>query len=326
MTMRDRQMTKNDTWHGLEAGDGRRIDAAGKFDFFWAILEQNTPALILRLTENIDDTAALPKLKNIELKFRTLDRKVLALRLLDGSQRDIFHTLCLDVVYAAEQALTLPEALERAIRRTRRWNFLLRSGGKAGMSLEEQRGLVGELCYLGQLSAELGPNAAIDAWKGPEGASKDFEFPELCIEIKARRGASKPHVRISSEDQLADVAGAKLYLRVYDVDSAVLPEGESLHDYVRNAAALFENDDAAFERWQELIAATGYDDSDDYAQRRWVLGLARSFEVIEGFPRLAAPLPYGVANVAYAIALGACEPFRCVDIPATLILKGSADG
>jgi hypothetical protein len=319
-------MNKNDTWHGLKAGDGRRVDAAGKFDFFWAILEQNTPALILRLTNDIDDTAALQKLKNIELKFRTLDRKVLALRLLDGSQRDIFHTLCLDVVSAAEQAEALPEALERAIRRTRRWNFLLRSGGQTGMSLEEQRGLVGELSYLRKLSAELGPNAAIDAWKGPEGASKDFEFPGLCIEIKARRGAAKPHVRISSEDQLADVAGAQLYLRVYDVDSAVLPEGESLHDHVRTTAALFENDHASFERWQDLIAATGYDEAEDYAERRWVLGLARSYEVIEGFPRLAAPLPNGVANVAYAIALEACEPYRCADIPATQILKGNSDG
>lgn len=319
-------MNKSDVWHGLKAGDGRRVDAAGKFDFFWALLEQNTPALILRLTNDVDDTAALPKLKNIELKFRTLDRKVLALRLLDGSQRDIFHTLCLDVVGAAEQAEAVPEALERAIRRTRRWNFLLRSGGQVGMSLEEQRGLVGELSYLRQLSSELGPDAAIDAWKGPEGASKDFEFPGLCIEIKARRGAAKPHVRISSEDQLADVAGARLFLRVFDVDSAVLPEGESLHDHVRTTAALFENDDTAYERWQDLIAATGYDEADDYVERRWVLGLARSYEVIEGFPRLAAPLPNGVANVAYAIALEACEPFRCADIPATQILKGSTDG
>ena len=194
-----------DVWQNLRSGDGLRVSKEGKFDFFWAVLEQNTVAMILRLPEGVDCTLAVPKFKSLEVNFRQLDKMSLVLRLLDDTQRDLFHTLCKDVVLAAEQGQDLNDAVARAIRRTRRWSFLLRGGSQKGLSVEEQRGLVGELAFLGEIKTKLGAAAAIEAWKGPEGSPKDFEFPGVCVEVKARRGAAKPLVRISSEDQLADV-------------------------------------------------------------------------------------------------------------------------
>jgi hypothetical protein len=304
----------NDVWRGLRPGDGRRVRAQGKFDFFWAVLEQNTAALLLRLPDGLDDSLPVPKFKSLEVGFRQLDKTTLVLRLLDSTQTELFHTLCLDVVGAAEQGEDLEDAVALAIRRTRRWSFLLRSGSQSGLSIEEQRGLIGELTFLEELVSELGPFAAIEAWKGPEGSSKDFEFPGLCIEVKSRRGASRPHVSISSEDQLADVPHAQIFLRVYDVDSAIVPDGLTLHDLVDRMQSRFADDQYTFERWLQLLEATGYDAANNYAERRWVLGLARTYEVVEGFPRIPVPLPSGIANVGYSIALETCEPFKCLKI------------
>ena len=316
----------SDVWHGLRPGDGRRVSAQGKFDFFWAALEQNTSALLLRLPEGFNDNVPVPKFKSLEVGFRQLDKATLVLRLLDSTQRELFHTLCIDVVGAAEQGEDLEDAVALAIRRTRRWSFLLRSGSQNGLSVEQQRGLVGELTFLEELESELGPSAAIEAWNGPEGSSKDFEFPGLCIEVKARRGAAKPHVSISSEDQLADVAKAQLFLRVYDVDSAIVPEGLTLHELVDRLQSRFNDDQYIFERWLQLLDATGYDAANNYAERRWVVGLARTYQVVEGFPRIRVPLPIGISNVAYSIALEACEPFKCSKIQYTKLSGVTKNG
>ena len=300
---------KTDVWSNLTADLGQRVDAASKFDFFWAILEDDSPALVLFLPTGTTEVENLPKLKQIDVQFRSLDKRAFVLRLIDHAQKEPFLTMCLDIFRAAEVAETVELALNRAIRRTRRWHFLLKGGKPQGLSTEEQRGLVGELIFLRELSDKIGPAAAIEAWKGPEGSSKDFEFPHCCIEIKARRGAAKPYVRISSEDQLTNVEGGSLFLRVYNVDSAVLPDGHTLHDHVALTAECFEENDWAYAQWQDLIDATGYAPEDDYHNRRWIVGLTRTFEVADGFPRIAGPIPEGVNNLNYAIALNACENF-----------------
>jgi hypothetical protein len=317
---------KTDVWAGLTADRGQRVDAASKFDFFWAVLEDDCPALVLFLPAGAAEVENLPKLKQIDVRFRNLDKRAFVLRLLDHSQKEPFFAMCRDIFEAAEVAETVELALNRAIRRTRRWHFLLKGGSTLGLSTEEQRGLVGELTFLRELSDEIGPAAAIEAWKGPEGSSKDFEFPHCCIEIKARRGAAKPYVRISSEDQLSNVEGGNLFLRVYNIDSAVLPDGETLHGHVVLTAKCFEENDWAYAQWQDLIDATGYASEGDYADRRWIVGLARTFEVVQGFPRIVAPIPEGVGSLTYAIALSACEPFITLNETPLLAAGNTVNG
>ena len=265
----------------------------------------------------------LPKLKNLVASFRpVLGGTAFVLGLKERSQVEIFETLCRDVVEAGEAGTDRDEALSRALQRTRRWYHLLRGGKTNGLSVEEQRGLVGELAFLRDLVSAFGPDTAIEAWTGPTGSAKDFELIGSCVEVKARRVAAKPFVAISSEDQLADVEGSRLCLRVVNVASAVLPEGQSLHDHVRMTAEMFEEDGAAFEAWEETLYSTGYDPENSYDDRRWLLGAATDYEVKEGFPRISAPLAPGVENVRYSIALDACEPFKLEGDLIDVIRKG----
>ena len=319
-----RQLLKpRDPWERLEPDEAKRVDVAGRFDFFWVVLEAGMPGLMLRLPSLPQPLPRLPKLKNLVASFRPVSGgSAFVLGLKERSQVEIFETLCRDVVEAGETGADRDEALARALQRTRRWYHLLRGGKSRGLSAEEQRGLIGELALLRELVSAFGPDTAIESWTGPTGSAKDFELIGSCVEVKARRVAAKPFVAISSEDQLADVEGSRLCLRVVNVASAVLPEGQSLHDHVRMTAEMFEVDGTAFEAWEETLYSTGYDSENDYDDRRWLLGTATDYEVTEGFPRISAPLALGVENVRYAIALDACEPFALEGDLIDVILKG----
>ena len=298
-----------DPWKGLAEGNMRRVDAQGKHDFFWATIENKAPALLMGLAPATDTTSDLPALKNISVQFRTVNGRALVISLLDNAHREIFETLCRNIIEAAEGAPDQTAALDRVIRRTRRWHFLLKGGSSQGLSKEEQRGLVGELAFLREISTHVSPETAIEGWTGPEGAAKDFEFSAACIEVKARRGAAKPYVRISSEDQLSDVTGRQLFLRVYDVDSAVIPEGDNLHGHVENTVALFEDYPDCLNVLEERLEAVGYERGHDYEKRRWIVGTCRNFTVADGFPRITSPLSSGVHNVTYEIDLAECARF-----------------
>ncbi len=313
-----------DPWKGLALGEARRVDRGSKFEFFWVILENQAPGMMLTLHHGQTEIGKLPQLKNLDISYRLRgDRQALVLGLHDRSQIEIFETLCRDVYAAGERATSSDAALSNAIQRTGRWHFLLKGGSPKRLSTEEQRGLVGELDFLRQLIGKLGPCGAVEAWRGPLGSAKDFELPEACIEIKARRGAAKPHVQISSEDQLADVANTKIFLRVMDVDTAIKPLGMDLHAHVSETKRLIGNDPVATDIWEATLLATGYEETQTYDDRRWVLGQTVDFRVEEGFPRIVPPLLGGVGRVRYTIALEDCKPFE-LDID--LLTSITADG
>tara|TARA_R110002049_G_scaffold281350_1_gene460911 strand:- start:8292 stop:9260 length:969 start_codon:yes stop_codon:yes gene_type:complete len=312
-----------DPWNQLKADDARRVNAESRYDFFWVVLEAGMPGLMLKLPAIPESPPRFPKLKNLEVSFRSISGgSALVLGLKERSQAELFETLCRDVVKAGEAGANMDEAVTRALQRTRRWQHLLRGGRPGGLTVEERRGLVGELAFLRDVVASLGAETAIEAWTGPRGASKDFELIGTCIEVKTRRVAAKPFVTISSEDQLSDVNGCRLCLRVTDVVSAVLPEGQSLHDHVNVTAQLFQEECGAFEAWEDAIHSTGYAPEADYDNRRWLVGAAINYEVVEGFPRISPPLAAGVEKVRYSISLNSCEPFTLKTDLHDLIRKG----
>ena len=301
-------------WSGLEAGktDTRRVGAAARWNWFWAVMPRADATLLLQLTGLPKPVPDLPKLKNLEIRFQTLPGgPILYIRLKDNAQMELFETLCRDVMAAVELAETEAEALERAIGRTFRWHHLLRGGKLEVLSEEAQKGLIGEIEVLKLLMANLGPKPALTSWTGPSGAPKDFELKADCIEVKARRGASQPFVKITNEHQLADVPDRRLWLAVLAVDKVQQPHGKTLTEYVAEVSDLLERTEpSAIMDWDLHLADAGYDVLHDYSAWRWIVSSPEFHAVLEGFPRISAPVPLGVSAVSYALALSACTPFR----------------
>lgn len=308
-------MTPTDMpWFGLEAGktDTRRVDAAACWNWFWAVMPRADMCLLLQLTDLPKPVPELPKLKNLEIRFQTLPGgPILYIRLKDNAQMELFETLCRDVMAAGEIAETEPEALERAIGRTFRWHYLLRGGKLEVLSEEAQKGLIGEIEVLKLLIANLGPRPALTAWTGPSGAPKDFELKADCIEVKARRGASQPFVKIANEHQLADVPDRRLWLAVLAVDKVQQPHGKTLTEYVADITDLLaRTEPSAIMDWDLHLADVGYDVLHDYSAWRWIVSAPEFHAVADEFPRISAPVPLGVSAVSHALALSACTPYR----------------
>jgi hypothetical protein len=305
----------NDTpWSGLETGavDTRRVSASARWNWFWAVMPRADVALALQLSALPKLAPDLPKLRSLEIRFQTLPGgPILYIRLKDNAQLELFETLCRDVMAAAELAHTEAEVLERAIGRTFRWHYLLRGGKLEVLSEDAQKGLIGEIEVLKLLIPILGAKSALTAWTGPAGAPKDFEIKADCIEVKARRGASQPFVRITNEHQLGDVPGRRLWLAVLAVDKVQLPHGRTLTEHVSKITELLERSEpSAIMDWDLHLADAGFDGLHDYSAWRWIVSAPEFHAVTEGFPRIAAPVPLGVSTVSYALALSACSPFR----------------
>lgn len=307
-------MIPNDTpWSGLEAGqvDTRRVSASARWNWFWAVMPRADVALVLQLSDLPKPVPDLPKLRNLEIRFQTLPGgPIFYIRLKDSAQIELFETLCRDVIAASELGETEAEALERAVGRTFRWHYLLRGGKLDVLSEEAQKGLIGEIEVLKLLIATLGVKPALAAWTGPSGAPKDFELKADCIEVKARRGASQPFVKITSEHQLADVPERRLWLGVIAVDKVQPPHGQTLTEHVDEVTELLERTEpSAIMDWDLRLADVGYDVLHDYSAWRWIVSAPDFHAVAEGFPRIAAPVPLGLAGVTYALALSACASF-----------------
>ena len=308
-------MIPNDTpWSGLEAGkvDTRRVSASARWNWFWAVMPRADVALVLQLTDLPNPAPDLPKLRNLEIRFQTLPGgPILYIRLKDNAQLELFETLCRDVMAAGELAGNEAEALERAIGRTFRWHYLLRGGKLDVLSEEAQKGLIGEIEVLKLLIATLGAKPALTAWTGPSGAPKDFELKVDCIEVKARRGASQPFVKISNEYQLSDVPCRSLWLAILAVDKVQPPNGRTLTEHVDEVTDLLQRTEpSVIMDWDMHLADAGFDVLHDYSAWRWIVSSPEFHAVAEGFPRIAAPVPLGVAGVTYTLALSACTPFR----------------
>lgn len=312
---------------------GRRVDPSLDWALYWAVDADRSCMLILQHSLQNEPRNKLPKLRGLEIEVRTPEKDrhaLLVIRLKDNEQREVFHRLCLDIVEATRLASSESEAIERFIARTWRWHWLLRGGRDARLDDEEQKGLIGELRLMDEyLFPDIGPEAALHAWRGPLDAPKDFEVGRVCVEVKARRGAATPFVVISSEHQL-DTAGVDcLFLNVSEITGTSVsdPKGSTITEVARGILDKLKLRNAPLvDLFEERLLAAGFDWAHDYTDRKWLLGPEHFFEVNEAFPRITPDMyPAGIRNVRYAVSLLDCEPFRSTPEKLSCFISGGPD-
>ncbi len=330
----------SDPWTDLATPDettkvsARRVDERLRWNFYWAKSADRKCLLVLRHAPDSQPASRLPTLNGLEISETEADdgqNRMLVFRLSDSSQRVIFEQLCRDIVSATSVAESEPEAVEFALARTWRWHHLLRGGSSGRLSEEEQKGVIGELLVFERhLLTRFSPGEALEAWRGPLGAPKDFEIGQICIEAKARRGGATPFVVISSEHQLDSEGLEFLFLHVVDLSSA--PSSDALAftitDIARRVRERVETaDQGAIELLDSRLLAAGFDWRQDYSAFRWVSGRSRIYRVGDEFPRLSAhDVPAGVSDVRYSLSLMECEGFAVTPEVLDEALAGGDNG
>ncbi|MFQ3671381.1 MAG: PD-(D/E)XK motif protein [Verrucomicrobiia bacterium] len=240
----------------------------------------------------------------------------LGVRLLDATFADVFAALAEDVAPRVAASVNARAAAKALLDRLRRWQKFL-AAGVAGLTVEQQRGLFGELHTL---RAHLLPGmgrAAIDGWRAPRAAHQDFQFASGSLEVKTTPAKQPQAVRITSERQLDDTGIAALFLHVVvvderEVEGEVTGVGESLPGIVMRLRELLREDSQAAETFDDRLLETGYleRDAPRYTGRRFTVRKELTFHVGAGFPRIVeGQLAPGVGDVSYSLSLAACEPF-----------------
>lgn len=262
-------------------------------------------------------STSLPKMAGLELEaaLRKDDGKaMLSVRLENQDDADIFARFCDDIVLTVKDAENETTAVQAFIGRTWKWHALLKGARKKTLSRQDQLGLIGELRTMWyDIGSEKGIGTALEAWRGSEGAPKDFELSSFCIECKARGASSRSKIRITSEHQLADVPGQKLVLIVHTFAAAEKDEvgAMDLHDIVSlvRSKVVTERPDLQL-MLEEKLDESGYENEHEYN----VVVLHASTErysVMEGFPRIV-PGNYqeGPVEVSYDLPLTQITPFE----------------
>lgn len=260
--------------------------------------------------------AKFPEFKNFKFKglfieiFEFEKTKELHIYLLDNQLKDIFSLFIENIVEEISKSVTENEALIETSNVVLKWKKLFDKINFQGLTIERQKGLIGELLLFNSLLDEdYSIDKLLESWTGPDYNDKDFCFGSLGIEVKLT-SSKVPKVKISSERQLDNENLTRLYLVLYVVEE-VKDKGFSLNSIIDQIRVKINNNQNAIKFFNERLLLVGYFDEDfDNYKRQYAFRKRNFYEVTSEFPRLVASgLPIGLFDTKYSIELSAIEQF-----------------
>lgn len=262
----------------------------------------NAPCLILQTTLTSD---ALFELGGMRLQQVPDDSgPLLVLSLEDENRRDLFSTICADVVSAASHEDDT-EALAQFVARLDAWRQFLRER-RSGLSRSDTIGLIGELLILDRLLS-ISPKH-LSTWQAPKDGVHDFHFDGHALEAKSTLGPSSS-ITISKLDQL-DTTGLRrldlLYVRLIEA-----PDGRSLQNIVEAIAEGLPNEGAR-RTFKNALLRRGLMPNDNAAlsMPKIELRTIDAYAVSDNFPRLVRrSLPAAIIEATYTLDVRSLVPF-----------------
>lgn len=285
-----------------------RIDENHSCDLFAGTALGNRALMLLSEYQPPDP----PNLAFIKSEIRRRDdgKWALLLSLQRGDLRDLFSSLVADLV---ETTGSVPreEAPIRLVTRLSHWQKLLSRAPSGVLEDFELRGLIGELDFL--LKEAIPARqlaAAVDAWKGPIRASRDFRFPDVEVEIKAVTRTGRT-VKVSSIEQLSDASvPVRLATVIVELFSDPLGSDGSVAAFVGKVRDAFKSNRDALEMLNSKLTTSGYLDLPAYGERYMKTGPQKYYEVVKGFPRInRLETNPGISTAEYEISIQSLAPY-----------------
>lgn len=226
---------------------------------------------------------------------------------------NIFGLLCEDLVNATRNIPSKVAAMRFVSNRIKSWRRLLEEGHQGVLSVDEVRGLFGELLVLDEyLSLGIDAKTAVGAWNGPFGADQDFQFSDAVCEVKTIHPTAAA-VTISSERQLySKVSKFELHVIALEENEE---KGQSLNSLVRTVRSRLLVDIEALAAFDERISVMGYLMCEEYNRPILNAAYKERYNVTVDFPKFVpTDLPPGVSKLRYHISLAHCEQFKIKEI------------
>lgn len=278
----------------------------------WLAVDQDSRRHILVSTTSSEAGQALLQTKAVraatrELRIASENALVwIDIELLDPSQHEAFSSLAFDL---ASRIATGDEAYESALQVLHSWKAFWEVE-KNSLSVQQEAGIFAELWFIRYW---MGNTAPISSWTGPEMAIHDFRWPGNVVEVKSTLSRSDgfPIHRISSLDQLNDVAGSALYLFSMQLTTDS-HSGHTVESLATEIVAELGSRHLEISEFRRRLTFYGYSGEARGPKNSFRVLTERLYEVTQGFPRLtrrslSGPLPPGVEDVGYTLDLAACS-------------------
>lgn len=267
---------------------------------------------IMSVSKNVE----IPELKNYRFKgveifpVETDDFCELNIYLLDNDLKDIFSLFIQNILEDIAESVTENEAVTKTLNVISKWKKLFDKINFNGLSIEQQKGLIGELLFINHLlDHQKSSSTILNAWTGPDFEDKDFVFGAAGIEIKLT-SSKYPKLKITNEGQLDAQNLNELFLILYTVED-VKENGFTLNSLIDQTQQKLSANIDELKFFNERLMLLGYfEDNKEHYNKMYSLKKTYTYSVSEEFPKIIKnQLPVGVYNTSYFIELSAVENF-----------------
>lgn len=257
------------------------------------------------------------KLKDIKIEIladqRDSTKKFLLILLLNKQHKDIFSTLCEDLIFGVSEVKVEQDLVEYLLERLAKWQSLFEKVGNQGLSDEAQRGLYGEIYFLRVfLGHSTDKTYCLKSWMGPERSIQDFQYSDWAVEVKTTHGNNHQKIHITSERQLDDSIIENIFLYHLSLDIRV-GNGETLNELVTEVSKMLEDSTMASNLFKLKLLESGYYENHIplYEDKGYTIRQENLYRVNGNFPRITeSQIPSGVGDVKYSIVLSESEEWR----------------
>ena len=267
---------------------------------------------IMSVSKNVE----IPELKNYRFKgveifpVETDDFCELNIYLLDNDLKDIFSLFIQNILEDIAESVTENEAVTKTLNVISKWKTLFDKINFNGLSIEQQKGLIGESLFINHLlDHQKSSSTILNGWTGPDFEDKDFVFGATGIEIKLT-SSKYPKLKITNEGQLDAQNLNELFLILYTVED-VKENGFTLNSLIDQIQEKLSANIDELRFFNEIFMFLGYfEDDKEHYNKMYSLKKIYTYSVSEEFPKIIkSQLPIGVYNTSYFIELSAVENF-----------------
>ena len=267
---------------------------------------------IMSVSKNVE----IPELKNYRFKgveifpVETDDFCELNIYLLDNDLKDIFSLFIQNILEDIAESVTENEAVTKTLNVISKWKKLFDKINFNGLSIEQQKGLIGESLFINHLlDHQKSSSTILNGWTGPDFEDKDFVFGATGIEIKLT-SSKYPKLKITNEGQLDAQNLNELFLILYTVED-VKENGFTLNSLIDQIQEKLSANIDELKFFNERLMLLGYfEDDKEHYNKMYSLKKIYTYSVSEEFPKIIkSQLPVGVYNTSYFIELSAVENF-----------------
>jgi len=314
-------MSAEQIWNDVRAQRERpvfkRVDERHPYDLYLGVDVHESPVLMLLSHRSVEQ---LPSLRSLEVSQNLRHDGKFAI-LISLSTPDLLHpfcSVCEDLIESLRNFIQPGGEALFLLNRLEKWRRLLETTRK-GLSQPQLLGLMGELLFLEQLVARIGPAPAITSWLGPRGAPQDFEAGGHLYEIKVCPIGAHAVV-ISSLEQL-HTANTPTTLIVFSVgpSSSEEPRAFTPNALVSRIRNSLTNHPLASSDFELKLADLGFDEAQPECDVPLIAERIRAFEVRDSFPCLTpVSVPGAIVAATYSLNLDRCLDF---EIPFSQVLE-----